>query len=223
MVREIEFLLQHYGERHFWFSDDTFITHSQYTHRLLDELMRRGLDITWSCLTRVNKVTRELLEKMKRSGCSYVSYGIESGNQDMLNRMGKKITLHEILATLKVTRQVGIQQYGFFIVGFPGESWETIMDSYRLIYQSRLDGAAFNILIPLPGTKLFGELSKLKLITLDEIKWDFLFARTPQETYESFSADLASRWSHLSSGELIEACKTGHRLPEIFRHIRAKH
>lgn len=219
VVDEIEYLLQNYGKKHFWFSDDTFISNPKYTNSLLDELIKREIDITWSCLTRVDVVNKELLKKMKNSGCSYISYGIESGNQEMLNKMGKKITIDEILTTLKLTYEVGIEQYGFFIVGFPGESWETIMDSYRLIYQSKLNGAAFNILIPLPGTRLMNELIKTNLIKLDEINWDYLFARTSRETYESYSAELASRWTEVSSEELIEACKIGHYLPEIFRYI----
>jgi anaerobic magnesium-protoporphyrin IX monomethyl ester cyclase len=219
VVNEIEYLFHHYGEKHFWFSDDTFITNPQYTHSLMNELIKRDLHITWSCLTRVNKVSKELLEKMKSAGCSYVSYGIESGNQEILDRMNKGIKVDEILDTLKVTHEVGIKQYGFFIVGFPGENWKRIMDTYKLISQSQLDGAAFNILIPLPGTKLLIELLEANLLKLNEINWDFLFARTPQEAYESYSAELAARWSELSGAELIEACKIGHRLPEIFKYI----
>jgi len=219
VVDEIEQLFQTYGKRHFWFSDDTFTSIPRYTNALLDELIKRDIRITWSCLTRVDIVTKELLEKMKRSGCSYISYGIESGNQEMLNKMGKAITLGEILTTLKLTSEVGIKQYAFFMVGFPGENWKTIMDSYKLIYQSKLDGAAFNILIPLPGTRLMSELVKANLLKLDEVKWDYLFARTPQEAYESYSAELAARWTELSGAELIEACKIGHRFPDISRYV----
>jgi magnesium-protoporphyrin IX monomethyl ester (oxidative) cyclase len=220
VVKEISYLLRHYGEKHCWFSDDTFITNPKYTEALLTELTKNNLTMPWSCLTRVDRVTKELLEKMKASGCRYISYGIESGNQEMLNRMGKRITVEEILKTLKVTREAGIKQYGFFMVGYPGEDWKTIMDSYRLIYHEPLDGAAFNVVIPLPGTRLFDDLVQQKLLSIDEINWDHLFARTPQETYESYPAELACRWSKLSGPELIEACVIGHRLPEIFRYMK---
>ncbi len=219
VVDEITFLLERYGEKHFWFSDDTFITNSKYTHSLLDELMKRDLHISWSCLMRVDKVSGELLERMKRCGCSYISYGIESGSQEMLNKMEKRTRVEDILETLKMTHDRGIKHYGFFLVGLPGESWSTVMESYRLIYQSRLNGAAFNILIPLPGTPLMNTLLGEKLISLKEIQWDFLFARTPHETYQSYAAGLAARWSELSAVELMEACNIGHRLPEIFRHV----
>ena len=91
------------------------------------------------------------------------------------------------------------------------------MDSFKLIASSRLDGTAFNILIPLPGTRLMKELLKEGLIKIDEMDWDHLFARTPDGEYDTYSADLTSRWTRISGRELIEACKIGQRLPEIFR------
>jgi len=219
VLDEIEYLVKNYGNKHFWFSDDTFNSDLKYTESLIKELISRNLKITWSCLARINKINREMLQKMIISGCSYISYGIESGNQGTLNKIGKNITVKEILNTLRITSEEGIKQYGFFIIGFPGENWQTIMDSYKLIYESRLDGAAFNILMPLPGTRLMSELVKNDLLELREIKWDYLFARTSKETYENYSAELVSRWTQISAKELIEACKIGHRLPEIFKYL----
>jgi radical SAM superfamily enzyme YgiQ (UPF0313 family) len=126
VIDEIEHLLKHYGHKQIWFSDDTFTTNTRYTESFLDELIHRSLKITWSCLTRIDVVKKDLLMKMKCSGCIYISDGIESGNQELLNSIGKKITVQEILSTLKITHDVGLTQYGFFIVGFPGESSDTI-------------------------------------------------------------------------------------------------
>jgi hypothetical protein len=92
-----------------------------------------------------------------------------------------------------------------------------------LIAESNLDGAAFNILIPLPGTKLMGELIQSGLIRLEEIQWDYLFARTPDETHESYAANLAARWTkNLSGKDLIEACIVGHHLPKITKILDCK-
>lgn len=219
VVSEIEHLIANFGRRHFWFSDDTFTSNATYTHKLLDEINLRKLEITWSCLTRVNRVDETLLLKMKESGCQYVSYGIESGSEKMLNEMGKKVGVDDILRAVEVTHRVGLRQYGFFIVGFPGESRETILDSYRLIFNSKLDGAAFNILIPLPGTRVMKYLLDKGLLSLDEMEWDYLFARTVTESYEKYAADLAERWTELSSRELLDACTVGNQLPEIFRYL----
>lgn len=217
---EIEHLLKTYGKRHCWFSDDTFTSNRRYTTRLLDALKARDLDFTWSCLTRVSVVDKDLLEAMRDTGCTYVSYGIESGNQGMLDAMGKRITVDEIVDALNTTAQTGLRQYGFFIVGFPGESQETICDSYRLIARTPLDGAAFNVLIPLPGTSLMEQLLAEGHLTYDEIEWDRLFARTPDEEHDWYSAQLASRWTEVSARELVEACIVGHALRDVLRCIQ---
>ena len=81
----------------------------------------------------------------------------------------------------------------------PGETWQTVMDSYKLVYHSRLDGAAFNILIPLPGTRLMDELLAEGIITREEIEWDRLFARMPNETHEAYAAHLAAQFAGKSA------------------------
>lgn len=217
VAEEIEYLLGNYEHKHFWFSDDTFTSNRAYTNRLLDALAAIDMPFTWSCLTRVSVVDRALLERMKAVGCTYVSYGIESGHQGMLDAMGKRISVAEIARTLELTSSVGLRQYGFFIVGFPGETEETLCATYRLIATTSLDGAAFNVLIPLPGTSLMDDLVREGLLTLDEIEWDRLFARTPDEQHDWYSARLASRWTELSATELVEACVVGHAIPGLMR------
>ena len=221
VVAEIEHLLKTYGDRHFWFSDDTFTVNRSHTIELLGAIKERGINLKWSCLTTVNKVKSDLLELMRDSGCKYVSYGIESGNIDLLSRVGKKISIDGIIQTSRLSHSVGLTHYGFFILGFPGETWETIYDTYKLIYESELDGGGMNILIPLPGTSLWDSLfHKEKMFTLDEMKWDELFARLPNEATLSFPAQLASRWCDLSSDELLEASRIGQRMFDIASHFK---
>lgn len=223
VVAEIEYLLTEYGDRHFWFSDDTFTVNRTHTQELLRALIDRDLHIRWSCLTTVNRVKADLLEMMRDSGCRYVSYGIETGNPGLLSRVGKTIAVEGIIQTSRLTHAVGLTHYGFFIFGFPGETWETVYDTYKLIYESELDGGGMNILIPLPGTRLWQSLyEEQKIFTLDEMKWDELFQRLPNETHSSFSAQLASRWCDLSPHELIEACKIGQRMFGIARHLKGR-
>ncbi|MCX8007091.1 MAG: B12-binding domain-containing radical SAM protein [Coriobacteriia bacterium] len=221
VVDEIEHLLTVYGRRHVWFSDDTFTSNRRFTERLLDEIERRGLEFTWSCLTRVSVVDERLLVRMRSLGCTYISYGIESGNQGMLDAVGKRITVEEIVRALRITARAGLRQYGFFIVGFPGETKDTICDTYKLIASTELDGAAFNVLIPLPGTALMERLLEEGVLTYDEIEWDRLFARTPEEEHAWYSARLAERWTDLSARELIEACIVGHALPDLLKCIQS--
>lgn len=215
VLDEIEYLLHNYDKKRFWFSDDTFTANKQYVHGLLDEMRLRNVQIDWSCMTRVNSVSKDILNNMKRAGCSYISYGIESGNPGMLNKMNKRISIEDIKKALILTKESGIDTYLFFLVGNIGESWDSIKDSYRLIMETKPTGASFAIVIPLPGTKMFKDLIDKKLINIDTIKWDNLFAKIPGGKYENYAADLASHWCELKSDELIKACKIGEIIPRI--------
>ena len=221
VVSEIEKLVSTYGERDFWFSDDTFTINRRHTESILKSISQRGLKINWSCLTAVHTVQRDLLDMMRKAGCQYVSYGIETGSAKHLSRIGKTISVQTIIQTSRLTHAAGLTHYGFFIFGFPGETWNTINDTYDLIQESDFDGGGMNILIPLPGTKLWDNLyQEHQFFTLEEMRWDELFARLPNENQISFAAQLASRWCKLSPEELLDACNTGHRL--VNQHHRAK-
>lgn len=229
VVDEIELLLSNYGNKRFWFSDDTFTHNTKYVNELLDEMMRRNIKIDWSCVTRVNTMSKELsiskklLINMKKAGCKYISYGIESGNMEMLCKMNKRISLEDIDIALKITKEVGIDIYLFFLVGNFNENWDSIVDSYRLIMETKPTGASFAIVVPLPGTKMFKDLVDMKLIDIDTIQWDHLFAKVPGGNYESYAANLASRWCNLGPDELIMACKIGEILPLITNKITKVH
>jgi len=209
VMDEIEYLLHNYGNKRFWFSDDTFTANKQYVHTLLDEIISRNVQIEWSCMTRVNSVSKDLLYRMKGAGCSYISYGIESGNPRMLRQMNKRISIDDIEKALILTKESGIDTYLFFLVGNIGENWDSIKDSYRLIRKTKPTGASFAIVIPLPGTRMFDDLIDKKLISIDTIEWDHLFAKIPGGNYEDYAASLASQWCDLTHDELIKACKIG--------------
>lgn len=215
VVDEIELLLSNYGNKRFWFSDDTFTSNTLYVDKLLDEIIHRNIHINWSCLTRVNSVSGGILNRMKKTGCTYISYGVESGNPEMLKRMNKRISLSDVENALKLTKDAGIEMYLFFLVGNFNETWDSISDSYRLIIDMKPTGASFAVVIPLPGTKMFNDLTNKNLIDINAIQWDYLFAKIPGGSYEDYAAGLASRWCSLESNDLIRACKIGETLPLI--------
>lgn len=220
IIAEMEYLFKTYGDRHFWFSDDTFIVNQAHTREVLHSIISHDIPFKWSCLTTINSVKADLIELIMRAGCKYISFGVETGNQKMLSKIGKTVSYDEIVKTSLLCRTSGMPHYGFFIFGFPGESWETIYDSYKLIHESAFDGGGMNILIPLPGTKLWKYLyEEKKYFTFEDMKWDELFARLSTEEYISFSAQLASKWCDLTGSELVEACKIGQRMFKISEHI----
>ena len=212
IVDEIEYLINNYGNKHFWFSDDTFTANFRHTNEVLDRIIERNLNISWSCLTRVNRTKRDLLEKMKQAGCRYISYGVESGDQSMLDRMNKRITLQEVREALLLTKEAGIDMYAFFLIGYPGDSVETVEQSFKLIREIGLTGVSFAIVIPLPGTALWHYLEDNGLIRYDTMEWDCLFAKSGKGRYENYPALLASSWCGITADALVELCKKGESL-----------
>jgi len=220
VAEEVELLVNTYGERHVWFSDDTFTVNTRRTRDLLAALDAKGLRVSWSCMTTINRVEPQLLNLMRKAGCRYISYGIETGNRDFLRAyIGKDMSIDAIQLTSRMTQEAGLAHYGFFILGFPGETWETLQDTFALIRGCALSGGAMNLLIPLPGTRLWTKLfEEEKAFTIDELEWDNLFARIPGEHYRHFPAELASRWCNLSAEELLQACRMGR---ELLQHPHA--
>lgn len=224
VFEEIKLLFEKYGPRQVWFSDDTFTVNREHTEALLDYLIQSEMEIKWSCLTTVNTVQPYLLEKMKKAGCSYISYGVESGHAPFLSRYIKKpINREGIIATSRMTMEVGLPHYGFFIFGFPGESWESVYDTYDLIMKANFSGGGINILIPLPGTKIWRELiGSEKGFLVDEIQWESLFARGVNNLHSEYVAELASRWTVIKKEEILEACYVGEKLFPFSKYLHSK-
>ena len=212
IIDEIEYLIKNHGHKHFWFSDDTFTANFKHTNELLDKMIASNINISWSCLTRVNRTKRDLLEKMKRAGCRYISYGVESGDQTMLDRMNKRITLDDVQKALLLTKEVGIDMYAFFLIGYPGDTEETVEQSFKLIREIGLTGVSFAIVIPLPGTALWRLLEDKGLIRYDTIEWDRLFAKSGKGRYENYPAMLASGWCGIPADTLVDLCSKGESL-----------
>ncbi len=212
IVNEIEYLVRNYGEKFFWFSDDTFTSNFEHTNKLLNLIIERNLKIKWSCLTRVNRTNKALLEKMKKAGCVYISYGVESGDIDILEKMNKKITLDEVKEALKMTKEAGIDMYTFFLIGYPGETIESVHESFNLIRETKPTGVSFAIVIPLPGTSLWEYLSERNYIDFDKINWDYLFAKSGKDKYENYSAQLASTWCNISAEDLVKLCEEAQKI-----------
>lgn len=216
IVDEIEMLIKNYGEKMVWFSDDTFTANLKFANSLMDEIEKRKIKFVWSCLTRVNNTSISLIKKMKKNGCRYISYGIESGNNYILSSMNKMITKEEIINTIQLTKEAEIEVYTFFLIGYPGETLKTVEDSFDLIAEAKPDGASFAIVIPLPGTEMWRQLENSNIICFDEIKWDYLFAKTGSYTeYERYSASLASRWCEISEQNLIDLYNRGNNINTI--------
>ena len=154
VVRQMTELYHRYGIREFSFEDDTFITFKSRLQDICNRLIELGLDISWTCLGRVNHVTADNLRLMKRAGCWQISFGIESGSQEILYLINKRIRLDQVRQAVRLSREAGIRTKGFFILGHPGETRETMRMTIDFALELPLDDISVCHMTPFPGTEL---------------------------------------------------------------------
>jgi radical SAM superfamily enzyme YgiQ (UPF0313 family) len=154
VVRQMTELYHRYGIREFSFEDDTFITFKSRLQDICQRLIDLGLDISWTCLGRVNHVTADNLRLMKRAGCWQISFGIESGSQEILSLVNKRIKLDQVRQAVRLSRDAGIRTKGFFILGHPGETPETMRMTLDFALELPLDDISVCHMTPFPGTEL---------------------------------------------------------------------
>jgi len=167
VVDEIEFLVEEYNARLFEFNDMTFTLSQKRTAAMCQEIIRRGLDISWQAMSRVNVVSPELLEIMRRSGCYSVSYGVETGSPTLLKRIKKQIQPAEIIRAFRQTREAGLSTMMLLMVGNPGETDGTIRETIDLLYEARPDQIDPSIYQVYPGSATYRELKEVGYIDDD--------------------------------------------------------
>lgn len=177
VVDEIEQLVHDYRPETIEFSDDLFTLDKKRTEAICDEIERRGLDISWACSSRVDTISRALLQRMKRAGCMLIYYGVESGSQRVLNLMKKRISIEQIVKAIKWTKEVGIEALASFIIGFPGETREDVEKTIAFAKKLDTDYAQFSFATPYPGTELY-RLAKERGLLLTE-NWSHYTAGRP--------------------------------------------
>ncbi len=158
IVAELRQVMDRYGIRNFYFIDDLFTIDVRRLEAILDYFIAQNLDVRWRCLARVDRVTPALLKKMYRAGCRQIHYGIESGNPEILKATAKHINLDQVRQAVKWTEEAGICSKGYFILGLPGDTEETIEQTIEFAASLDLTEAMFSIATPFPGTRLWEEL-----------------------------------------------------------------
>jgi len=137
-----------------WFADDCFTLNREHLMKVCDLLVQKRIDVGWECLSRVDTLDLEVAQKMKRAGCVRVFFGIESGNDGVLAVMNKRITTVQARRAVFAAKEAGLQVGAFFIVGYPGESDGTVLDTVRFASGLPLDYLSFTLPYPIPGTAL---------------------------------------------------------------------
>ena len=155
IFEEIKLLHSNYNIKEIAFYDDTFTAVKSNVIEFCRLLTQSGLRITWSCFARVDFIDKQLLEIMKKSGCHQICYGIESGSEEILKNINKKISLEKAKNAVTLTKQCGIETRATFMFGSPGETKETLEKTMNFALNLDPDIALFNIVTPYPGTEMY--------------------------------------------------------------------
>ncbi len=153
-------LSKDYGAKTIFFDDDNFLIYKPRLRELIKILEERRLDLTWSCMGRVDMVDLETLQIARSGGCWQVMYGIETGSQRILDFYKKNITPEQVERALKLTRQAGLRTKGFIMFGNPLETTETLKTTIEFIKHLPLDDVSISFFTPFPGSEIYDEVDK---------------------------------------------------------------
>ncbi len=186
-----------------WIADDNFTLNLSYLRDFCQRIAGQriagqhiaGQQISWSCLSRVTGINAEIAQTMKSAGCRRVYLGLETGDQTTLDIMNKKASVEEGIQAVHQFHQAGIEVAAFFIVGYPGETIQSIDKTFKLALTLPLDDISFNVPYPLPGSSLFKRISGLV-----EGDWD-----KENEVTFLYSSEFDPDWLMRRIGQTMQA------------------
>jgi radical SAM superfamily enzyme YgiQ (UPF0313 family) len=151
-------LLVGLGVHHIHMYADLFTVNRDQVVDLCRAIIDAGLPVSWTCNSRVDYVDEEMLQLMGRAGCMMIAWGIEGGNEEVLKRAHKGYKMDQAHRALHWAHAAGIKNWGYFIIGLPGETVATIRETIATAKALPLDIALFHVAAPYPGTPFFFEV-----------------------------------------------------------------
>lgn len=167
IIEEIKECKSRYGIKEVMFFDDEFIIDKARVYGLCELMLSENLKVDWECRARVDQIDERLLNMMRRAGCYRIRFGFESGNEHILRLFKKNITLVQSLNAACLARKTGLEIFGYFMIGSPEETPETVEDTINFALKLGLDFAIFSKTILIPGSELFEWAVSNKFIPAD--------------------------------------------------------
>jgi anaerobic magnesium-protoporphyrin IX monomethyl ester cyclase len=151
----VDILVKKYGVRDIIFYDDNFLLDRKRVIAISEGLLKKDYKISWSCLARNETISPDFCELIRRAGCWQIAFGIESGDQTILNNLKKRTTVEKNLKAIELTNKAGIHSRGYFMIGCPGETVESMNKTMEFTVSSGLKDFHSTFCTPMPGSELF--------------------------------------------------------------------
>lgn len=173
VMEEMRWITRDLGVKELKFYDDGITYDREWAEALFTKMIDEKIDLTWNTNLRADSIDFDLAKLMKRAGCHTVNMGLESANQEILNNVRKNITVERMKQAVVDCKKAGLEVCGYFVLGLPGESNETVEQTVKFAKSLDLDLVTFNITAPHPGTPFYNYLDeKGYLMTKDWSKYD---------------------------------------------------
>lgn len=197
VVEEIKQVIEKYGISHFKFDDDCFTINRKRLYALLDELEK--LDIRFRCQGNARTDTYEDFVKLYKAGCRHIIFGVESGSQQVLDRINKQVTVEQNRQAINNAKEAGLIVRANLMIGNPAESWETVKETIIFMWQTLPQQWIVSNFIPLPGCPIWKNPAKYGItILVDDWKQYFPVANRN-------IGGLTHRTEHMSMKEIAKA------------------
>lgn len=211
IVDEAEQLVNRFGARDIAFVDSLFMPTVKRVRDIVEEMQRRKLRVHWTCTIRANVATREILDEMKRAGCWRVRIGVESGNEEVLKFIRKRVTKDQVRKVARNAHAAGLHPKAFFMIGHPTDTEATIRESIAFAKELPLTDITVQINTPMPGALQSTFIRDYGTIVTDDLErysfWEPVFVprgltrermiELYREFYRSFYLRPAIWWRHL--------------------------
>lgn len=234
IIEEIEYLIRNYKKKTFYFNDNSFNIDIKRVEKFCRIILDKKLKFLWTTPVRVEIITPEVAFLMKASGCYNVGIGIESANNSILESMKKNNTIERVKKGIRIFKEAGIEVLGQFVIGSPGDTYETVKESIEFAKKSELDFVMFYSILPFKTTAQwdyilqYGTLYNKKIHEYHSINPRIVF-ETPEFSYadrlkaihlakkEGFYSDSNNRNKLFDAGKDI-ASKIQQILPDKISH-----
>lgn len=173
ILANIDRLVQEHGIKSMFFTDDSLMTLREDFEAVCEGLIERNYDLEWSINARTSEIDAEILALMRRAGCWQISYGVESGSWEILKRIKKAATPRMQARALELTRAAGIKSNAYIIIGFPGETHETLAETEKFLAGVPIDTLRLTFFTPFPNTDITEDLVGNGTLVADWTKLNF--------------------------------------------------
>ena len=160
VLEAIRHLIKDYGIRELKFYDDNMTFSTERFYAICEGMIQEKMDITWTCVSRVDLVNEEMLEIAKRAGCWQISYGLEAASPRLLKFVKKGTNLERVRQALLMTHKAGIRTRGYYMAGLPTQTKEELEETVQFALKEYVDDFQIHLFVPFPGTPISEDIEQ---------------------------------------------------------------